>query len=176
MDIYISDQLGACLAFFVLGSCSGLAYDILRTVRYIMIEGKGKSGKTAAFLVDLILDLVFMLALALSAVVLTFCYSYGKLRFFCTVSFVSAYVFYRVTFGRLYNCTVRLFILKLRSFVLRVISLTVIPIKYLLKLIRSFILWVYVASIGRLIRKFKRARIESHFLKELEGLEADVIF
>lgn len=178
MDIYISDQLMSCLAFTILGILSGLAYDTVRTLRYLMISDTEhtKVKTVVCSIVDFLFDILFMLCLSVSVVILTYCYSYGKLRFFDTLSFALSFYIYRFTLGKLYSVSVRPLALKSKQLVIRIIVLCTKPVKFLLFILRSFILWVFTLTIGKLLEKIRSARQEARFKEILEQLECDVVF
>ena len=176
MEIYITDQLMACLAFCCLGVVAGLCYDILRTVRCLLIIGGRRGQGVICFLLDLIFDLVFMLALAIAVVLLAYCYSYGKLRFFCVISFSVSLILYRVTLGRLYRAAVMPILLKLKDLVLRAVFMVVRPVVFIFSMVKAFAFWVFASTLGKLFVMIRIVRIDSKFNDIVERLDSDVIF
>lgn len=178
MDIYISDQLTSCLVFSVFGVICGLIYDILRTFRSLFLDGEAKGAlrKALGRVLDFILDILFMLFVGVNFPVLAYCYSYGKPRLFNFICFALFFWLYKCTLGRLYSVTVERVILLFKRVVCFLIKLLLKPVGILIKLIVSFMFWVYSLTFGRLLLHIRNERELSHFNGVLALLDTDVRF
>lgn len=178
MEIYISDQLASCLAFSLLGVFAGILYDIVRTLRFILLgdteHGKVRGVAGRAF--DLVFDILYMLCLGVSFSLLAYCYSYGKLRVFNLVCFAVAFWLYRLTLGRLYAICAVPAVNAAKKLVSAVLKLVLKPLKLLFKTIKSFIHLVYLHTVGKLILRIRKAKEKSRFNRVLSLLDTDVRF
>jgi len=178
MEVLISDQLISCLVFAVIGVLSGFVYDLFRTVRCLFLRDD-RSFKFKIILnaiIDFVFDLSYMLCLAVALTVAAYCYSKGKLRLFNIVSFALAYWLYRKTLGKLYAVTVRPLAEKIRVLSVFLILTALKPLKFIVKLLNSFIQMLYSVSVGRIICVIKASRQEKYFARVLEGLPRDLEF
>lgn len=180
MEVHITEQLTACAVFAALGVVSGCVYDILRAFRFFFLPGgscaRGRLASVATAAVDFILDIVFMLALAVACAILSFCFSLGKLRAFDAVSLCAAFFIYRRTLGGAVRFLLSTLSRLMRSAVRAMCAALLLPIKMSAVLAGRAGSFLFRQSVGKILRRRQLVRQRRYYNSALESLKGDVAF
>lgn len=174
MEILISEQLIACAAFAILGIITGVLYDLMRALRYLFVPGNVCG--VAGFAADFIFDTFLMLVLTVAVPVVTYCFSYGKLRVFEIIVFAAVLSGYRLTLGRVIGAVTVHGAGAIRQLTISIVRIMLLPLTKSFALVLRVVCFIYSNTFGRIVAQHRRRRREAYFLACCDTLEKDVIF
>ncbi len=133
MEIYIENQLIIMLYSAILGLIFGAGYDIIRIVHLMLGELRLRG------LLVFLLDLAYMLVLAVCISVFTYVFNYGDLRMFLLLPMGAGFAAYHVTVGRVVMLCSEAIIRLIRAVIRYAL---VLPLRLALRLLRRLAVWL----------------------------------
>lgn len=178
MEISISEQLIACLAFLVFGAVSAVCYDVVRIFHICtgVHNSVGKARSTLLSISVFLIDILYCAIVTVAFSVIAFAYSYGKLRGVNLFCFGVGFAAYLLTFGRLVMFFSEKIVYAVKFVIRTIIKFLFIPVKFIARMFAKFAVWIYGSTIGLIFRKIQRSRQKKFFEDALGRLSTDVRF
>lgn len=159
LDLYQTQRALALLFVYaaLLGFSLGVLYDLLRFIRVFFVGKRGgtKQGSIISFSAALSFfsDLVFMVISAISLILLCYYANDGQFRASAMWGIVGGFFVQTQTVGRLTARITEPLAVGIRSFLRRILRMTVKPALWLIRLTVKGAGWLYRSTLGKLVTK-----------------------
>lgn len=179
MEIFIEKQLINIVYSLILGLIFGGIYDIIRVV-HIFCGIASYSGESARmkrgvlpFGIFFLLDAAYMLTVTTVFSVFIYAVNSGGFRLYLLVSVIVGMVIYFLTVGR----AVMYLSETIVNFLRLMFTLVVVkPIKFILRLLRHIIMWIYLHTLGYVLRCLRRMNGYRYTEKMRRRLAREIMF